>query len=866
MNVYESAPLEIFLLERVKNSVHASHQLLWALENYLNDTKNLNRNSKNYLRIARILIEVQKASFKHEISDSTFQNTKRTLIRAKEHLETFYGGVIKKPLNQFLCTGPPIVAFGMMLGALGCPEMVRAMRPLITMQTKKSDPFEYLRGHVSNKMRVTPILQTGNIQASSPPSSCRMNYSEVTLSSEQSDSSGPSLEELSRGKAFSLKRYISKTAKTLLNSKTSSAKTPNNPLVSNEMTEEPPVSLFPAIPFYYNGDMQFISSLIAVSNRLATLKRASRLKALHAELCLINHNLPAPICTHTWCSEAQTGHHHRILSILPYESSILNSAERVPFIIFIEILNGCSDEDFNNLVLENLENRKDQGNIDFDSSLSTVESENKNIINSSNILDTLNDKSTIDFDLNILTNNEADVTSATSTASNNSDEKSRDHNSNYIATAHGIVDISERMRTAAVMLAQLARQSQIPNADLNSINAIRSRIIYEMETLEKDRLIDALQQTNERKKSADFYDDQIVSVNENGTCENTDITGITSVTSVTGATSVTGVTDSINTENNKIIQKGINLKLQDPSALIFQEEWEIRKARLARASIYSKLPGWDVFSVIVKSSTDMRQEFFAFQLVREFQKIFKLSELEIFLRPCKVLVAGNGGGLIETVPNAISVHSIKKGILMSLGKTEFTPEELSLKGHFINKFGGSMESSSYKEAIDNFICSLAGYSLLTYILQIRDRHNGNILLDRNGNIIHIDFGFMLSNSPGYVGFESAPFKLTADYLDLLEGVGSENWKKFKELLTQGLLALRKHSDRLLSILEVLLPNSNLPCFYAGEAALLNFKERLHLSLTDQQIVVLIDRLMTTSTLNVFTRLYDNYQYYTNGIL
>ena len=475
MNAYESAPLENFLLERVKNSVHASHQLLWAFENYLNDTKNLNRKSRNYLRIARILIEVQKASFKHEIPDSTFQNTKRTLLRAKEHLETFYGGVTKKPLNQFICTGPPIVAFGMMLGSLGCPEMVRAMRPLITMQTKKADPFEHLRGHASNKMRVTPILQSGNVPASSPPSSCRMNYSEVTLSSEQSDSSGPSLEELSRGKAFSLKRYISKTAKTLLNSKTSGSKTLNSPLASNEMTEELPVSLFPAIPLYYNGDMQFISSLIAVSNRLATLKRASRLKALHAELCLINHNLPAPICTHTWCSEAQTGYHHRILSILPYESSILNSAERVPFIIFIEILNGCSDEDFNNLVLEN---RTDQANTDFDSSLFAAESEDKNIISSgssSNSIDTLNDKSII------YTN--ADVTSIISVASTNADGKSHDHNSNYIATAHGIVDISERMRTAAVMLAQLARQSQIPNADLNSINTIRTRIIYEMETL-----------------------------------------------------------------------------------------------------------------------------------------------------------------------------------------------------------------------------------------------------------------------------------------------------------------------------------------------------------------------------------------------
>ena len=40
------------------------------------------------------------------------------------------------------------------------------------------------------------------------------------------------------------------------------------------------------------------------------------------------------------------------------------------------------------------------------------------------------------------------------------------------------------------------------------------------------------------------------------------------------------------------------------------------------------------------------------------------------------------------------------------------------------------------------------------------RHNGNVLIDREAHIINIDFGFFLTNGPGGISFERAPFKLT----------------------------------------------------------------------------------------------------------
>lgn len=56
-------------------------------------------------------------------------------------------------------------------------------------------------------------------------------------------------------------------------------------------------------------------------------------------------------------------------------------------------------------------------------------------------------------------------------------------------------------------------------------------------------------------------------------------------------------------------------------------------------------------------------------------------------------------------------------------------------------------------------------------------------MDEGGHLVHIDFGFMLSNSPGGVSFEAAPFKLTRELLQVMDsdsdGRASELFDYFK---------------------------------------------------------------------------------------
>ena len=129
-------------------------------------------------------------------------------------------------------------------------------------------------------------------------------------------------------------------------------------------------------------------------------------------------------------------------------------------------------------------------------------------------------------------------------------------------------------------------------------------------------------------------------------------------------------------------------------------------------------------------------------------------------------------------------------------------EHCRLKDYFEFKFGPSY-SPLYARAVDNFVKSLAGYSIATYVLQVKDRHNANILIDEAGHVIHIDFGYILGQSPGFnINFENAPFKLTEEYIEVMGGIDSPAFNLFQDLFCKGFFALKKHKNILTSVLQV----------------------------------------------------------------
>lgn len=287
------------------------------------------------------------------------------------------------------------------------------------------------------------------------------------------------------------------------------------------------------------------------------------------------------------------------------------------------------------------------------------------------------------------------------------------------------------------------------------------------------------------------------------------------------------------------------------------EPWAVKSDRLRRTSPHGSNPHWRLVSCIVKARDQLRQEMFAQRLIQEFARIFERGSVPVFLRAYQIISTSSDSGLIETLTDAISIDSIKK----------HSPNVVTLQDYFVGRFGGR-GSHGYKRAVRNFVQSMAGYSVVQYLLNIKDRHNGNLMLDADGHVIHIDFGFLLSNSPGgNMEFEKAPFKLTNEMVQVMGGSKSGAFKQFKKLCVQAYLEACRYANKLLLMVDIAYPgNESMPCFLQGrEYVLENLRDRFGVDLTRKERAARMMKLIATAHGNWTTKAYDQYQRVSLGI-
>ncbi|OSC99048.1 kinase-like protein [Trametes coccinea BRFM310] len=1031
-----SKALESFVVEIAHKSTHIAMLTLWYMQAYLKDLSQPRSNPASFLICQRILHECHEIIFgdltgqsSAPYSSLSLPGQLRTLRRkVRPHVE------------------PAIVGIGMVLaGAPGMPQLTEIMGPVAIEQGRVDDQGQDIKSIERNDedgiVRTVSIQSTADSAGDDEDSvdSPEPNVTEHTVTGNGNGT----------GKVSAVPSRV--TRRQTIAAQTSPALPLHlRDIKRSRMSEDPfgqedsppvpataaasPFQSTPSFPsrhpyrpnslptadlllqkydfpaqmhllrsHYCSSEVQFILALENICNKLLVVPKPARVSALRAELTGLNHMLPAEICMPMWCTSSDAPQppnnipqpHHRIVRIPPGESVVLNSAERAPYLLLIEILHNDLDFDPNKranreilkkIVVKENESKgasrdlasfsksdpnhrptvvipdhvngsevalgTDAGDAEDSSSgapatspavvvsPSTVagEEEEEEI----DLVEQLyGDESSLranELDLSdsiVLPpppkNKELDMATWSRTSSNPdtplldkhdpfgthtpsvglsippsvlrpaaqtpviSDPKPVSRQHSQVSSASRVLSLdeySERMRTAAVMLAQLnanlvrepvtavtapgmpppqPEQSllvtplrwipgsswltgpaangapQLPGPGTSTEGgaaapvpmrmklqpseaaAIRDRIMEEMLALEEERM---------------------ARMRENGVNE--------------GSLQLSPSDGHVKTaEDEGIIRR--ELSKADPSAVVFSESWAAKKARVRQASPYGHLANWDCVSVIVKTGGDLRQEQLAVQLIQEFEKIWKEENCQCWVRYFRILITGNSSGLVETITDAVSIHSIKKAeYARRIAEGRFG--HVTLLDHFKTTYGDP-SSAKFVRAQRNFAKSLAGYSLVTYLLQIKDRHNGNILLDRDGHLIHIDFGFMLSNSPGNIGFEAAPFKLPLEYIEVLGGLDGPAYREFRKLFKEGFEAARKHCDRIVTLVELMQKDSTLPCFAAfGEQTASMLRDRFQQGLTQAAVEEHVQRLIDTSLGSNWTRLYDSYQYYSQSIL
>lgn len=278
-------------------------------------------------------------------------------------------------------------------------------------------------------------------------------------------------------------------------------------------------------------------------------------------------------------------------------------------------------------------------------------------------------------------------------------------------------------------------------------------------------------------------------------------------------------------------------------------------------------------SAIFKVGDDCRQDMLALQMIAAFRSIFSSIGLDVWVFPYRVTSTAPGCGVIDVLPNSISRDMLGREAVNGL------------YDYFVSKYGGE-DSIRFQEARTNFVKSMAAYSVISYLLQFKDRHNGNIMVDDAGHIIHIDFGFCFDIAPGGVRFERAPFKLTSEMVAVMSGAqaaqgggsgipgtgtggggshhptSTQPYRWFEALVVKAFLASRPYSSKLAHIVSLML-DSGLPCFKPD--TLKNFRDRFVLDKSEREAAEYMRELVRKSYMSVSTKGYDQFQLLTNGI-
>lgn len=275
-----------------------------------------------------------------------------------------------------------------------------------------------------------------------------------------------------------------------------------------------------------------------------------------------------------------------------------------------------------------------------------------------------------------------------------------------------------------------------------------------------------------------------------------------------------------------------------------------------------KLPLWLVFEngsgdpdakpvyIIFKSGDDLRQDILTLQMMRIMDRLWKQHNLDLKMNCYGCIATGFEVGMLEVVLNSETTSSISKTSGGAMATLSEKPIADWLRSNNSDP-DPSMAEAKYRAAVDTFVRSCAGYSVATCVLGIGDRHNDNIMCQRDGHLFHIDFGHILGNFKSKFGIkrETAKFVLTPDFAYVMGGRNSDDFAKYRQFCCEAYLVLRKEAALFINLFNLML-NSGMPelgnkeIFFLRKMLLLNVDEATARLKFNEWITDSLDNSMT----------------------
>jgi len=193
------------------------------------------------------------------------------------------------------------------------------------------------------------------------------------------------------------------------------------------------------------------------------------------------------------------------------------------------------------------------------------------------------------------------------------------------------------------------------------------------------------------------------------------------------------------------------------------------------------------YKVIWKFGDDLRQDGLIIQILHVMDELLKQVNMDLKLSPYPVMATTmdyDGCGFLEFVPETTTVFDV-------LNENNNDIE------HFIQNHN---KKALLETAMQNYVSSLAGYSVFSYILGIGDRHLHNLLITKSGKLLHIDFGFIYGHDPKPW---PPPMKICKEMVQALGGKGSRYYKRFENQACLCYNLLRKHSRLIINLLKIM---------------------------------------------------------------